>query len=342
MRKLPKSTRESVAAATFERSYLALIRRAQERGWSVNRSRKTKSAGYYEVHHIIPRRLGGSDERSNLVGLTPTEHFFAHWYLANIHGGAMWAALLALCGDTAITKRQLNRRAIPGFARRYAIARSRHAESIQGDQHPNWKGGRPFCIDCGKQVQLHAAVRCKRCNAAFQRGANHPNFRSGLPQCKSCGREMAGYSRARKLCRSCYEASITKGKQKCVACGKLLNTYNRSVERCRACYATHNTGRNNPNYGKAMSAAQKHKLSKAMRGRPAWRNGRATSDTRRVFAEAASLYDLWRSLRPGGYRLATLAGDRPSRAHHTIVEYFRDGWVPTSDADWTAWKKSRA
>jgi hypothetical protein len=123
-------------------------------------------------------------------------------------------------------------------------------------------------------------------------------------------------------------------------CKKLLNTYNRSVKRCRACYAAHNKGSNNPNYGKVMSLAQKRKLSEAMRGRPAWRNARANSNTKRVFFEAANFYELWRVLQPGGYRLATLAGEMPSRAHKTLVEYFRKGWVASADADWIEWKKS--
>jgi len=35
----------------------------------------------YEIHHIIPRSLGGTDDKSNLVKLTPEEHYDAHYYL---------------------------------------------------------------------------------------------------------------------------------------------------------------------------------------------------------------------------------------------------------------------
>lgn len=40
---------------------------------------------YTERHHIIPRCLGGSDEVSNLVDLTPEEHFLAHRLLVRIY-----------------------------------------------------------------------------------------------------------------------------------------------------------------------------------------------------------------------------------------------------------------
>lgn len=40
---------------------------------------------YYESHHIIPRVLGGGNEKSNLVLLTAREHFIAHRLLSKIH-----------------------------------------------------------------------------------------------------------------------------------------------------------------------------------------------------------------------------------------------------------------
>lgn len=37
---------------------------------------------YYELHHIIPRNMGGSDTKDNLVLLTLQEHVLAHYLLA--------------------------------------------------------------------------------------------------------------------------------------------------------------------------------------------------------------------------------------------------------------------
>lgn len=41
--------------------------------------------GYTETHHILPRSLGGSDEKSNLVALTAREHFVCHYLLTKIY-----------------------------------------------------------------------------------------------------------------------------------------------------------------------------------------------------------------------------------------------------------------
>jgi len=40
---------------------------------------------YVEVHHIIPKSLGGTNKKENLVRLTAREHFICHWLLTKIH-----------------------------------------------------------------------------------------------------------------------------------------------------------------------------------------------------------------------------------------------------------------
>jgi len=56
-----------------------------------------KKDGYRETHHIIPKSLGGSDDKENLVNLTAREHFIAHRLLTKMTEGAalrsMWWAL---------------------------------------------------------------------------------------------------------------------------------------------------------------------------------------------------------------------------------------------------------
>ena len=44
--------------------------------------------GYCEVHHIVPRSLGGSNDKENLISLTARQHYIAHWILARALGGS--------------------------------------------------------------------------------------------------------------------------------------------------------------------------------------------------------------------------------------------------------------
>jgi hypothetical protein len=40
---------------------------------------------YYENHHIVPKCIGGSNTKDNLIKLTAREHFIAHWLLHRIY-----------------------------------------------------------------------------------------------------------------------------------------------------------------------------------------------------------------------------------------------------------------
>ena len=40
--------------------------------------------GYKEIHHIIPRSIGGTDKKNNLVALTARQHFIAHLLLSKM------------------------------------------------------------------------------------------------------------------------------------------------------------------------------------------------------------------------------------------------------------------
>lgn len=64
----------------YNRIYDKIISSAKSRG--INK----KSIGFkVEIHHIIPRCMGGADSRDNLVALTQREHYLIHILLTKIH-----------------------------------------------------------------------------------------------------------------------------------------------------------------------------------------------------------------------------------------------------------------
>lgn len=64
----------------YQRIYDEIINNALIRGLDKNRLN-----GYYEKHHIIPKCLSGSNEKSNLVLLTGREHYLCHYLLWKIY-----------------------------------------------------------------------------------------------------------------------------------------------------------------------------------------------------------------------------------------------------------------
>lgn len=59
----------------YQRIYNQIIERAQNRTLE----------GYKEKHHILPKCLGGSNDKENLVELTAREHFLCHMLLCEIY-----------------------------------------------------------------------------------------------------------------------------------------------------------------------------------------------------------------------------------------------------------------
>lgn len=63
----------------YQRIYNKLI-------YKVRQENRSKGQGiYYEKHHIIPKCIGGSNEKHNLILLAAREHFIAHKILCRIY-----------------------------------------------------------------------------------------------------------------------------------------------------------------------------------------------------------------------------------------------------------------
>lgn len=72
---------------------------------AISGGRNRKDGNYYENHHIIPRCVGGSNKKENLVLLTAKEHFVCHKLLCEIYPDseklkfALWAMCNQISGD---------------------------------------------------------------------------------------------------------------------------------------------------------------------------------------------------------------------------------------------------
>ena len=72
----------------WSRHYNALMEQARDRDLN----------GYSERHHVLPKCMGGTDAKENLVRLTAKEHFIAHKLLIRMHPEVrgLWLALIAM------------------------------------------------------------------------------------------------------------------------------------------------------------------------------------------------------------------------------------------------------
>jgi hypothetical protein len=99
---------------------------------------------YKELHHIIPRSLGGTDEKDNLTYLTAREHFICHWLLVKMTEGAARSKMIyALQGMRAQNNSQqrYETKITSRVYEHYRIEHARiHSETMKGK--PAWNKGR--------------------------------------------------------------------------------------------------------------------------------------------------------------------------------------------------------
>jgi hypothetical protein len=71
----------------------------------IERAKNRQLEGYKEKHHIIPKCLGGDNNKNNLVELTAREHFLCHRLLCEIYPlnhKLIWALWLMAIGKQKI------------------------------------------------------------------------------------------------------------------------------------------------------------------------------------------------------------------------------------------------
>lgn len=107
----------------YQRLYNNIVRRGQNRILE----------GYSEKHHIVPRCMGGTDEITNLVSLTPEEHYLCHLLLVKIHPNNIRLVKAAMF----LTSSNSNS---PRNNKMYGWLKRQYSNSIKGAGNPNYNG----------------------------------------------------------------------------------------------------------------------------------------------------------------------------------------------------------
>jgi hypothetical protein len=92
--------------------------------------RRTKKESYFETHHILPKSLGGTNEKYNLVLLTAREHFICHFLLTKMVAKSqknyheILCAFILMKGKNAKQSRYMNSRLYEAVKPVYSAAKS--------------------------------------------------------------------------------------------------------------------------------------------------------------------------------------------------------------------------
>lgn len=123
----------------------------------IERSRSRKIDGYTEKHHIVPRCLGGTDEKVNIAILTPEEHFVAHQLLIKLYPGNRDLIYAAQLMTTHHTEARSKNKLFGWLRRQCATAMSAQTKKwIEENGHPKGMKGKTHSLDTKRRVAATA------------------------------------------------------------------------------------------------------------------------------------------------------------------------------------------
>lgn len=94
---------------------------------------RSKKSGTYEKHHIIPKCLNGTNDSSNLILLTPREHYIAHLLLTQMYTGKIKSKLCCAFMRMCITSKNHHRIV---SNKQYELAKKLLSDSYKKENNP--------------------------------------------------------------------------------------------------------------------------------------------------------------------------------------------------------------
>jgi len=304
---------------TYQNIYNDIITKGVSRGLD-----KKKLKGYYEKHHIVPKCLGGLNDKTNLVLLTGREHFIAHRLLVKIYKGnkSLFFAVYQMSIDKTknrnleilsrtyeLLKKQFslnqsggnNPACRPEVRKKMSAMRTGQVSSFKGKKHTD---------EAKRVMSASASIRCK----------GEGNSRYGVALSDETKKKISDSL----LGRTSDLNGIPRTKEDCMKIAKGIQEF----------------------YLTDKGTAHKAKIGARIKSyniRP-WQTPRARSSEAvlALWAKADVLYTLWvENNKPKGvcfsntYNTATGYHERPNRFKN-ILKKFISGWVPVDDPDWVA------
>lgn len=313
----------------YAKIYDQLVEKCKPRGLD-----KSSVDYYTEIHHIVPRCIGGSNAPDNLVMFTGREHFLAHmllwkiypednnlfhaaWMMSNRsfinHRGRVYEALKKQHAVILSSRSEFNSpnfKDLTGTVNHYltVLGFDSWTEQAKGKRGSVWK-----CVcKCGKELTLSGKVL------------------SGKNAYKSCG------------CWTSERSSLNIGE---------INPFfgKKHSEESKTIMRQKKLGRSPSNKGVPMSEERRLRVKDALAklDRFAYKHPslERNQTSKLLWANADYLHNIYlnhKDITPA--KFATLYNKlhcdsiRPC-ALVTILENFNKGWIPQEDEDWKTFKE---
>ena len=150
----------------------------------IKRAKNRVLEGYKEKHHILPKCLGGSNDKSNLVELTAREHFLCHMLLCEIcpNNRNLWYALFLM----SINKNKKEHQKYKVSSREYERIKFKWNEYSKKRKKPEWFGDKIKSNERNKKMGISNS---KPKPEGF--GRNHSMLLKGKPKPEGFGEKIS-------------------------------------------------------------------------------------------------------------------------------------------------------
>lgn len=104
----------------------------------IERAKGRKLDGYFEKHHVVPKCVGGTNKKHNIVSLTAREHFICHWLLHKMfpNNSKLSQSFSMMC----LVKSDNQLRYTPS-SRIVEYSKKELSKAVSGENNPKfWKG----------------------------------------------------------------------------------------------------------------------------------------------------------------------------------------------------------
>lgn len=343
----------------YKKIYDQLVERCKVRGLDRN------SVDYYtEIHHIVPRCLGGSDEKDNLVMFSGREHFIAHMLLWKAYPDEVSLMRAAFMMSSRWGSGRLEE-SKPIHSKTYATLREEYAEAVKeqvtGENNPFF--GKTHTDETREKIKAWHAANPEHARNAMKGRKHTPEAiakmqefqRNRPPMSAETRKKIGDFHRGKPKNPESYEitrqANIgrkmtdeTKAKISKATKGRKWTQAQREGITASLKY-----GEEHHSYGIPKSDDTKQKISLALKSknqRP-WENPTCQNFTDlSKWALADYYYEIWCYFdRPGLKKLKKIYdyinNDDITLSLLAVMRInFSKGWVPEEDDQWVSFRDS--
>lgn len=185
----------------------------------IDRAKERVLVEYSERHHIIPRCMGGNDEDTNLVDLTPEEHFLCHVLLVKIYPECtkLIYAVNMMCRGH---KGKRSRKMYGWLKRKFSEQRKFDGKGSKNTQHGTMWINKIGTTENRKISTLDFVPE------GWQIGRSLSLIKNKT--CPICGTYFFGT--AKTCSRECSNKNISNSRQRFLAEGNIVYSYAKKVE----------------------------------------------------------------------------------------------------------------